>query len=242
MDICGNRFGINEANRHQTDHRVTPDAARGKIRRLFQPDLSGKESHMNVAPESNCIVFNTDIGWTAVLWNRGVISRIRTGFSDRRSLVETLQARPGTADKRMEQMIARIRQFASGKRTDLSAIVIDESSMTPFQRKVVRACRSIAWGETLTYGQLARLAGSPGASRAVGTVMSNNRFPLVVPCHRVVSASGIGGFSAPCGIELKRKLLTNEQGPNSVWSENPALTESWRQKPRRRQPLYARMS
>jgi methylated-DNA-[protein]-cysteine S-methyltransferase len=87
---------------------------------------------------------------------------------------------------------------------------IDESPWTPFQKRVIDVCRSIPWGSTLTYGQVAALAGSPGASRAVGSVMAKNRFPLIVPCHRVIGSNGLGGFSAPDGLKLKSRLLANE--------------------------------
>jgi len=63
----------------------------------------------------------------------------------------------------------------------------------------------------LTYGQLATRAGSPRSARAVGNVMASNRVPLIIPCHRVVAAGGaLGGFSAPHGTRLKRRLLKLE--------------------------------
>ena len=63
----------------------------------------------------------------------------------------------------------------------------------------------------LSYGELAANAGKPGATRAVGNTMARNRFPIVIPCHRVVGAGGgLGGFSAPSGISLKEKLLSLE--------------------------------
>ena len=73
---------------------------------------------------------------------------------------------------------------------------IDDGHLTGFGRKVIAACRQIAWGETLTYGELARRAGRPGAARAVGSVMARNRVPLIVPCHRVVPAA-VGNASMP---------------------------------------------
>lgn len=74
---------------------------------------------------------------------------------------------------------------------------------------------SVSYGETVTYGQLAqRLADRNGrrnvGSRAVGQFMGSNPIPVIVPCHRVVAADGLGGFSGGCGIELKRWLLTFE--------------------------------
>ena len=81
--------------------------------------------------------------------------------------------------------------------------------MTPFGEKVLTACSKVGYGETLSYGELALLSGSPGASRAVGTVMSKNPLPIVVPCHRVISASGkIGGYTG--GLRKKRLLMAIE--------------------------------
>ncbi len=75
------------------------------------------------------------------------------------------------------------------------------------------ACRRIPWGQTRSYAQLAAVAGRPGAARAVGSVMAKNRVPLVVPCHRVIASSGqLGGYSAPQGLSLKRRLLAMESG------------------------------
>ena len=82
---------------------------------------------------------------------------------------------------------------------------------TEFTRRVYEVVRSIPAGETLTYAEVARGAGHPGAARAVGSVMANNRHPLFIPCHRVVASGGLGGFSGPGGLAQKRQLLALEQ-------------------------------
>ena len=66
-------------------------------------------------------------------------------------------------------------------------------------------------GHTVTYGELATRSGTPGAARAVGSVMARNRVPVVIPCHRVVAAGGMGGFSAPNGLQLKQRMLNLEK-------------------------------
>ena len=69
----------------------------------------------------------------------------------------------------------------------------------------------VPYGETVTYGELAELAGRPGAARAVGTAMARNPVPFFVPCHRVVAAGGIGGYGGGAqGVALKRALLDLE--------------------------------
>lgn len=86
---------------------------------------------------------------------------------------------------------------------------IDLSWATSFQRAVAGALREVAWGEMVTYGELAALAGHPNAARAAGTFCAGNRFPLMVPCHRVVSAGGLGAYGS-LGREYKGRLLALE--------------------------------
>jgi len=85
----------------------------------------------------------------------------------------------------------------------------DLGSETVFTRAVYMRAMEIPYGKTVTYGQVASDIGSPGGARAVGQAMSRNRFPLVIPCHRVIASNGkIGGFSS--GIALKKYLLELE--------------------------------
>lgn len=110
-----------------------------------------------------------------------------------------------------EEVLELLRQFAAGDDVDLTPIRLSLGHLTPFQRRVIRTCRAIKRGELLSYGEVAAKAGSPGAARAVGQVMRTNRTPLIVPCHRVVAAGGkLGGFSAPQGLAMKRRLLKLE--------------------------------
>jgi methylated-DNA-[protein]-cysteine S-methyltransferase len=89
--------------------------------------------------------------------------------------------------------------------------LLDLTELTDFQRRVSLACRQIAWGNTCTYGELATRIGSPRAARAVGSVMARNRLPIVIPCHRVLGTAGrLGGYSAPGGLDTKRRLLQLE--------------------------------
>lgn len=86
--------------------------------------------------------------------------------------------------------------------------ILDLTGVPEFQRAVLEAVASIPPGQTLTYGQIARKIGKPKAARAVGAALAKNPFPLVIPCHRVVAADGIGGYSG--GSDLKRRLLDLE--------------------------------
>ncbi|MBW3541047.1 MAG: MGMT family protein [Planctomycetes bacterium] len=105
----------------------------------------------------------------------------------------------------------RLERYAAGERIDFAGERVQLPELTKFQRRVVDETRRIGYGRTLSYGELAARAGSPRAARAVGAVMAANRIPLFVPCHRVVaSGGGLGGFSAPQGVGLKRRLLVME--------------------------------
>ena len=88
---------------------------------------------------------------------------------------------------------------------------LDWTGVSDFHREVLKLCHAIPVGETLTYGQLAKFAGSPHAARAVGGAMARNRWPLIVPCHRVVGSSGkLTGYSGEGGLKTKHWLLEHE--------------------------------
>jgi methylated-DNA-[protein]-cysteine S-methyltransferase len=109
------------------------------------------------------------------------------------------------------EVLDRLARFTAGEVVAFQDVPIAMGHLSLFQRRVVKACRAIPAGERRTYGQLATAAGSAGAARAVGQVMASNRVPLIVPCHRVVAAGGrLGGFSAPNGLAMKRRLLELE--------------------------------
>jgi methylated-DNA-[protein]-cysteine S-methyltransferase len=104
------------------------------------------------------------------------------------------------------ELPARFAAFLSGTADDFLDVAIDLAWTTRFQRAVAEALRRIRRGEVVTYGELAALAGRPRAARAVGTFCAENRFAFVVPCHRVVAASGVGAYGS-AGVEVKRRLL-----------------------------------
>ena len=89
-------------------------------------------------------------------------------------------------------------------------LVLD--GLSSFSISVLTACRDIELGQTITYGRLAKKSGRPNASRAVGSALAKNPLPLIIPCHRVVRSDGkLGGFSAPGGVTLKKKMLELER-------------------------------
>lgn len=81
-----------------------------------------------------------------------------------------------------------------------------------FYQAVWTACAAIPAGTTVSYGELARRIGKPGAARAVGTALGANPFAPIIPCHRVIRADGkMGGYSGPGGIKMKQALLRKEK-------------------------------
>ncbi len=104
---------------------------------------------------------------------------------------------------------AELRAYLAGRQRRFT-VPLDLAAVPPFHRQVLEAARRVPYGRTVTYGALAEAAGRPGAARAVGQAMARNPVPLLVPCHRVVAAAGLGGFGG--GPGLKRRLLALERG------------------------------
>ena len=113
------------------------------------------------------------------------------------------------SDPKVEQLVERFGRYFAGERVDFAEAEIDAEGWTTFQRAVLAALRGVPYGEVVSYSELARLAGYPRAQRAAGTFCAHNRFPLVVPCHRVVSAHGLGSYPS-LGLDYKRRMLALE--------------------------------
>jgi methylated-DNA-[protein]-cysteine S-methyltransferase len=135
---------------------------------------------------------------------------------DRRATEQRLRAGSavactGLAPASVTRAIAALQRYFAGGKIDLRDVELDLDRVSPFHRKVYEAARSIGWGQTTSYGKLARQVGAPGAARAVGQAMGRNPAPIIIPCHRVI-ASGhkVGGFSAFGGTVTKERLLVLE--------------------------------
>ncbi|BBO72023.1 methylated-DNA--protein-cysteine methyltransferase [Desulfosarcina alkanivorans] len=104
---------------------------------------------------------------------------------------------------------ASLIRYFDGEPIDIPWPVMDFSRFTPSQQAVYRTVATIPYGETASYGQVARMAGFPRAARFVGTTMANNRYPVFIPCHRVIRSDGSpGGFGG--GEPLKKRMLALE--------------------------------
>ena len=107
------------------------------------------------------------------------------------------------------ELAARVCAYFAGDPVRFDDVDLDLDWCTPFQRSVADVLRSVPAGQTVTYGELAALAGHPNAQRAAGTFCAGNRFGLLVPCHRVFAADGLGSYGS-FGVEYKRRLLQLE--------------------------------
>jgi methylated-DNA-[protein]-cysteine S-methyltransferase len=120
--------------------------------------------------------------------------------------------RPGegwteSAGGALTEAVRQLREYFAGRRTEFDLPLAPEG--TAFQRKVWRKLQEIPYGETISYGELARRVGNPKASRAVGSANGKNQIPIVIPCHRVIAGDGgLGGFGG--GLPVKEKLLKLE--------------------------------
>ncbi len=171
---------------------------------------------------SGYALFPTAIGVCGLAWSERGVSRVvfpeASEAATRARLTrrdrEITETPPPAA---IAEAIAAITMLLESGRADLSAITLDMDGVEADERAILEAARTVPAGSTVTYGELATRIGQPRATREVGQAMAHNRFPIVVPCHRVLAAGGgFGGFSAPGGLESKARLLTIERAATSA--------------------------
>lgn len=160
--------------------------------------------------------FDTDLGLVALAATSQGVVRCDLPGSDPDALVEEVIARTGLepseggrlVDEAADQLLAYM--AGDRQRFDLD---LDWRLIGGFHRQVLKATARIPYGRTVSYGEVAAMAGRPGAARAAGTALSRNPIALIVPCHRVIRADGsIGGFGGGANsISLKKHLLALEQ-------------------------------
>jgi methylated-DNA-[protein]-cysteine S-methyltransferase len=118
-------------------------------------------------------------------------------------------ARRAAATRSESDLVARLQAYFQGDVISFDDVEVDLEYETPFLTRCAEELRKIPRGEVVTYGELAALAGAPGAARAAGSFCARNRLGLFVPCHRVVGAGGLGSYGS-FGVEYKRRLLELE--------------------------------
>jgi methylated-DNA-[protein]-cysteine S-methyltransferase len=169
------------------------------------------------------VTFPSSLGWFALLGEKDRIKELTFGHPSPHSAKKALS--PGVlaqarSSSRKPPLVRRLQTYAQGMaRDDFRDIQVDLGRLSVFQRRVAQLCRKIPFGSTISYRQLAAQAGSPRAYRAVGNCMAGNKIPIIIPCHRVVPIKGgLGSYSAPGGVRMKKRLLT---------LENPSINKTF---------------
>ncbi|HPQ69609.1 MAG TPA: MGMT family protein [bacterium] len=159
----------------------------------------------------DCAAFiPTSFGRVIVTWNPARFPRVnRIYLPMSKEKMHEILADYKCVALNLPPLADKLRDYFAGKKVKFSLNELDLTGITPFFQEVYRAAFKIPYGTVSTYGALARAAGSPLASRAVGRAMAKNPLPLVIPCHRVVRGDGhLGGFAG--GLDQKRALLKLE--------------------------------
>ena len=184
-----------------------------------------------------CAVFDTALGCCGIGWTPNGVGRVWLPCGSRQATLAAVgrdypdvPVREPATGSVAARAVAEIQRLLAGERLDLLDVVVDfghdrgqgsgsgpgsgsgsGKGQPDFFRRVYDVTRSIPVGSTLTYGEVAVRVGLAGSARAVGQALGRNPVPIVVPCHRVLAADGsMHGFSAPGGIETKRRMLRIE--------------------------------
>ena len=170
-----------------------------------------------MAGKTHYLIFSTAGGPCGIAWTAAGVVRFQlpgedadtTGRLLLRHLPEAEAAEPPPM---VARAVAAVQRYFTGEEADFSDVPLDLAGQSDFFRAIYDAARRVHWGETTTYGALAReLGAGPQAAREVGQAMAKNPVALIIPCHRVLAAGGkVGGFSAPGGATSKLKMLALE--------------------------------
>lgn len=162
-------------------------------------------------------IFDTTGGFCGIAWNSIGITRFqlptKSAEATERVLLRRLpEALPGKPTPEIVKVIAAVKHYFDGEEIDFSSVIVDIGDQEPFFAEIYAAARQLGWGDTTTYGTIAKeLGAGPEAARDVGQAMAKNPVPLIIPCHRVLAAGGkVGGFSAPGGSVAKARMLELE--------------------------------
>ncbi|MCJ7604465.1 MAG: methylated-DNA--[protein]-cysteine S-methyltransferase [Dehalococcoidales bacterium] len=155
-------------------------------------------------------VFSTPAGWMGIRASGNGLTDIILPEPSEADVLRQFGVESAGDGSPFSDLIRRFRAYYSGQPVEFPDR-LDLAGATPFQQAVWQAARRIPYGETRSYAWVAEQAGNPKAARATGGALGKNPLPVIVPCHRVISADGsLGGFTG--GLDLKRRLLDIETG------------------------------
>jgi len=162
-------------------------------------------------------IFETARGFCAIAWSDKGVVRFRlpepNAEASEQSLLRRLpDATPAAPPPAIADAVTAAQHYFSGEKTDFAGVPVDLGEQTELFEKIYAAARRLGYGETTTYGAMAKQFGDDWEiAREVGQAMSKNPVPLIIPCHRVLAAGGkVGGFSAPGGAATKTMMLAME--------------------------------
>jgi methylated-DNA-[protein]-cysteine S-methyltransferase len=171
-------------------------------------------------PREHYRLIDTAVGPCGFVWNSDGLRRLQLPEADAMMTEKRLRSglhfaaiRAGPAETPVSiiQVMANVQRYLAGEPVGFAAVVLDLGDVGAFHRRVYEAARTVGWGETASYRELAARAGSPGAARAVGQALAQNPIAIIVPCHRILAGDGRpGGFSAHGGVDAKQRLLALE--------------------------------
>lgn len=155
-------------------------------------------------------IFQTCLGWCGIAYGKQGIIRIYLPEIKKEKLKKTilsLYKNIKEDSKSIKKVINNICLYFKGNNPQFD-FPIDMEAMTKFEKKVYKKTMKIPFGKIKTYKWLAEKINVPGGARAAGNALGRNPIPLIIPCHRVLRSNGtLGGFSAPGGLPLKKKML-----------------------------------
>lgn len=162
--------------------------------------------------------FDTVLGFAGIAWNDTGVTRFQLPCANAQAATRNLLRRAPGAEAAVPpppiaQTMDAAKRYFAGEKIDFSGVTLDLAGQDDLFLEIYAAARRIGYGETTTYGRLAKAIGRTDweAARDVGQAMAANPVPLIIPCHRVLAAGGkVGGFSAPGGTETKVKMLALE--------------------------------
>jgi methylated-DNA-[protein]-cysteine S-methyltransferase len=162
-------------------------------------------------------LFDTALGRCGIAWDeRGIVSVQLPEPDDAATRARLLRRAVGAEEKApppdVQRVVDGIAALMLGHPVDFASVELNMDGVPEFHRRVYEAASAVPAGRMVTYGDIAKQLGDPGAAQAVGQALGANPFPVIVPCHRVVAAGGkTGGFSAPGGARTKLRMLAIER-------------------------------